>query len=134
MMNVQGLEIILFGLLGLLIGSFLNVVIYRLPVMLEAQWKTEAAGYSNIELPAGEKFNLMVPRSRCQKCNHQIRWFENIPVVSYAFLRAKCAQCKTPLAFATPALNLSPALCLAFVHGNGEQAPQRWHGRDLAPA
>ena len=114
MMNVQGLEIILFGLLGLLIGSFLNVVIYRLPVMLEAQWKTEAAGYSNIELPAGEKFNLMVPRSRCQKCNHQIRWFENIPVVSYAFLRAKCSQCKTPISIRYPCVELVTGALFSF--------------------
>ena len=114
MMNVQGLEIILFGLLGLLIGSFLNVVIYRLPVMLEAQWKTEAAGYSNIELPAGEKFNLMVPRSRCQKCNHQIRWFENIPVVSYAFLRAKCSQCKTPISIRYPCIELVTSALFSF--------------------
>lgn len=114
MMNVQGLEIILFGLLGLLVGSFLNVVIYRLPVMLEAQWKAEAAEYSGVELPSGEKFNLMVPRSRCQKCNHQIRWFENIPVVSYAFLRAKCAQCKTPISPRYPCVELVTGALFGF--------------------
>ena len=114
MMNVQGLEIILFGLLGLLVGSFLNVVIYRLPVMLEAQWKAEAAEYSGVELPSGEKFNLMVPRSRCQKCNHQIRWFENIPVVSYAFLRAKCSQCKTPISSRYPCVELVTGALFGF--------------------
>ena len=82
MMNFEGMEAILFGVLGLLVGSFLNVVIYRLPVILEAQWKAEAAEYSGIPLPPSEKFNLMVPRSRCPKCNHEIRWYENIPVVS----------------------------------------------------
>ena len=62
----------LLGLLGLLIGSFLNVVIYRLPVMLEAQWTAECADMQGKELPVAAPFNLMTPRSRCQKCCHQI--------------------------------------------------------------
>ncbi len=114
MMDVQGLEALLFGVLGLLVGSFLNVVIYRLPVMLDTQWKAEAAEFSGIDVPTGEKFNLMVPRSRCQKCNHQIHWFENIPVVSYLFLRGKCSQCKTSISPRYPGVELVTGALFAY--------------------
>jgi hypothetical protein len=73
------------GLLGLLIGSFLNVLIYRLPKMLERQWAVECAEMVGKIPEQPEVFNLMLPRSKCQQCAHQIRWFENIPVVSYLF-------------------------------------------------
>ena len=87
MLVSQELDAILLGVLGLLIGSFLNVVIYRFPKMLERQWAAECAELAGRELPPNEPFNLMVPRSRCQKCGHQIGWHENIPVLSYLFLR-----------------------------------------------
>ena len=87
------------GVLGLLIGSFLNVVIFRLPKMMERQWLSECAELSD-PLPGAssaqvsvETFNLMVPRSRCSSCGHAIRWYENIPLVSYLFLRGRCAAC-----------------------------------------
>jgi leader peptidase (prepilin peptidase) / N-methyltransferase len=106
----------LVGLLGLLIGSFLNVVIHRLPKMLEAQWAAECADLnathdSSIAEPAKpapepEKFNLLVPRSRCPQCAREIRWYENIPVVSYAALRGKCAGCKAPISLRYPAVEL----------------------------
>jgi leader peptidase (prepilin peptidase)/N-methyltransferase len=113
-LDLQGLDTAVFGVLGLMVGSFLNVVIYRLPFMLEAQWKVEAAEFSGTALPAGEKFNLVVPRSRCQKCNHQIRWFENIPVASYLFLRAKCSSCKTPISPRYPCVELVTGALFAF--------------------
>jgi leader peptidase (prepilin peptidase)/N-methyltransferase len=103
----QWFDAAVFGVLGLMIGSFLNVVIYRLPIMLEAQWKAECAELSGIESPVTERFNLMVPRSRCQKCGHQIRWYENIPVVSYLFLRGKCSACGTPISLRYPAVELA---------------------------
>ncbi|MDO9195915.1 A24 family peptidase [Rhodoferax sp.] len=103
----QWLDATVLGVLGLLIGSFLNVVIYRLPIMLEAQWKTECAELAGKESPVAEKFNLMVPRSRCQKCSHQIRWYENIPVVSYLFLRGKCSVCATPISLRYPLVELA---------------------------
>ena len=84
--------------LGLLVGSFLNVVIYRLPVMMERSWKQEAREI--LELPAEEDdgiFNLVTPRSRCPKCNHAIAWYENIPVVSWLVLKGKCKGCATPI-------------------------------------
>ena len=81
------LQAALGGLFGLLIGSFLNVVIYRLPKMMERQWAAECAEMTGQTPAPQERFNLVVPRSRCQKCGHQIRWYENIPVLSYLFLR-----------------------------------------------
>src|SRR5512140_1400289 len=83
------------GVLGLLVGSFLNVVIYRLPKMLERQWADECAqlqGKAPEEAPA---FNLTRPRSRCRQCGHLIRWYENVPVLSYLVLRGKCSACAT---------------------------------------
>lgn len=76
--------------MGLLVGSFLNVVIHRLPLMMERSWKQEAREV--LELPAEETdgiFNLATPRSRCPKCGHAIRWYENIPVLSWLALRGK---------------------------------------------
>ena len=93
---------VLFGLLGLLIGSFLNVVIYRLPKMMERQWTEECAELSGTTVAPSEKFNLMVPRSRCGACGHAISWYENIPVLSYLFLRGKCSACKAPYSVRYP--------------------------------
>lgn len=97
----------LAGLLGLLIGSFLNVVVYRLPKMLERQWAAECAELNGRPTPEAERFNLMVPRSRCQKCGHQIRWFENIPVLSYLALRGRCSVCRTPISLRYPLIELA---------------------------
>ena len=102
----QWFDATVFALLGLLIGSFLNVVIYRLPVMLEAQWQAECAELGGKEAAAADRFNLMVPRSRCQKCGHQIRWYENIPIVSYLFLGGKCSACKAPINLRYPLVEL----------------------------
>ncbi len=95
------------GVLGLLIGSFLNVVIYRLPLMLEAQWKAESAEIAGQELPEAETFNLLVPRSRCPKCQHAIAWYENMPVLSYLFLRGRCSACKAPISLRYPLVELA---------------------------
>lgn len=96
---------VLAGLFGLLIGSFLNVVIYRLPKMMELQWDRECAAHlasaSLIDLATATQkdsevsppFNLLVPRSRCSSCGHAIQWFQNIPILSYVFLRGKCSAC-----------------------------------------
>jgi len=102
----QGLDASLLGLLGLLIGSFLNVVIYRLPVIMESQWKAECADLAGQALPDGEPFNLVVPRSRCRHCGHQIKWLENIPLISYVMLRGKCSECLTPISLRYPAIEL----------------------------
>ena len=90
----------LAGIFGLLLGSFLNVVIYRLPKMMERQWDRECAVHLDptSEQPTDPvpRFNLLVPRSRCSNCGHVIRWYENIPVLSYLYLRGRCAACAAP--------------------------------------
>ncbi|MGH8820098.1 MAG: prepilin peptidase [Rhodoferax sp.] len=107
MLVSQGVDAVFGGVIGLLLGSFLNVVIYRLPKMLEAQWAAEYAEISGKEPAQGQPFNLMVPRSRCQQCGHQIRWYENIPVLSYLFLRGKCSGCGTGISLRYPLVELA---------------------------
>ena len=96
----------LAGTFGLLLGSFLNVVIYRLPKMMERQWASECAGQIDTEtgppLEPGQRFNLLVPRSRCSSCGHTICWYENIPIVSYVYLRGKCSACAAPYGLRYP--------------------------------
>lgn len=102
----------LAALFGLLIGSFLNVVIYRLPKMMERQWAAEATALQAEQAGNGaepapqEPFNLMVPRSRCPSCAHLVAWYENIPVVSYLFLRGKCSECGTRISPRYPLVEL----------------------------
>ena len=105
----------LAGFLGLLVGSFLNVVIYRLPKMMEQQWATECAELSGLAAsPSSEKLSLVSPRSRCSDCGHIIAWYENIPVLSYLFLRGKCSVCGTPFGIRYPLVELSTGLLFAF--------------------
>jgi leader peptidase (prepilin peptidase)/N-methyltransferase len=85
------------ALFGLLIGSFLNVVVYRLPVMAQRELDNYIAHEAGKELPHQDRFNLMVPRSACPHCGHQITALENIPIVSWLFLRGKCSACKAPI-------------------------------------
>lgn len=109
MLISQAIDASLAGMLGLLIGSFLNVVIYRLPKILERQWAADCAELSGpppVTVTQPETFNLMVPRSRCQKCGHQILWYENIPVLSYLFLRGKCSVCGTGISLRYPLVEL----------------------------
>jgi leader peptidase (prepilin peptidase) / N-methyltransferase len=110
------LEAAPIALLGLFIGSFLNVVIYRLPKMLEAQWAAECHQLRHPEEDPSSKpaFNLMVPRSRCPHCGHQICWYENIPVLSYAVLGGKCAKCKTKISLRYPAVELLTGALFAY--------------------
>lgn len=82
-------------LFGLLIGSFLNVVIHRLPRMMEAEWQHQVAESQGLEVPAAPPYNLVTPRSACPACGHQITALENIPVLSYLVLGGKCAGCRT---------------------------------------
>ncbi len=113
MPGASALDAGLLGLLGLLIGSFLNVVIHRLPRMMELRWAAECAQLQDQQnqpcaetAVAAEPFNLMVPRSRCPHCGHQIRWFENIPVVSYLALRGGCSSCGAPISPRYPLIEL----------------------------
>ncbi len=117
MLVSQGVDAALAGVLGLLIGSFLNVVVYRLPKMLERQWAAECASLESAgaAVAASEApFNLMVPHSRCQQCGHAIRWYENIPVLSYLFLRGRCSACKTAISPRYPLVELATAILFAW--------------------
>ncbi|MEO8738770.1 MAG: A24 family peptidase [Casimicrobiaceae bacterium] len=90
-------------LVGLCIGSFLNVVIHRLPKMLERGWREECAELSGIAAgPVEPAYNLLVPRSRCPACGHPIGALENIPIVSYLLLNGKCKACKAPISARYP--------------------------------
>ncbi len=95
---------VLAGFFGLLLGSFLNVVIYRLPKMMERQWAQECAELSGTPQQPVEKLNLLLPRSRCSQCGHLIRWYENVPVLSYLFLRGKCSACGVRYGMRYPAV------------------------------
>ncbi|MDQ0043774.1 prepilin peptidase [Variovorax boronicumulans] len=133
----QGFDAVLAGVLGLLIGSFLNVVIYRTPVMMYREWLSDAVAnlMTSKDVPslwslvfgpkatppegleaAADKaavaieklppFDLTRPASRCGACGHKIRWYQNIPVLSYLFLRGRCASCKTSISPRYPLVEL----------------------------
>ncbi len=122
-------------LFSLLVGSFLNVVIYRLPIMLKREWKADCLAFLNDELASDQQdpekqddkpaqaddntpFNLSVPRSRCPSCGHQISALENIPVISWLFLKGKCSACGTAISVRYPLIELSTALLSALVAYN----------------
>jgi leader peptidase (prepilin peptidase)/N-methyltransferase len=98
-------------LVGLMVGSFLNVVIHRLPRILERQWRTECAELTETAPPPAERYNLIVPRSACPKCGHRITALENIPIASYVVLGGKCRGCSAPISKRYPLVEaLSGAL------------------------
>ncbi len=128
------------ALLGLMVGSFLNVVVHRLPAMLERQWwadvahqLTDSASYQRVfgaGMPpplrqAGgtlekaqeglTRLSLARPASRCPSCGHRIRWFENIPVLSWLVLRGRCSSCRSPIAWRYPLLELATAVLFALL-------------------
>jgi len=95
--------------LGLLVGSFLNVVILRLPAMMEHEWQMQAAELRGEAPVDAEPFNLLRPRSRCPSCGHQITALENIPVLSWLMLRGRCASCRTRIPVRYPLIELATA-------------------------
>lgn len=99
-------------LLGLVVGSFLNVIIYRLPVMLEREWKSQCEELLNDKEPSEdeETFNLITPRSRCPQCNHLITALENIPVISYLIQKGKCTDCGTKISPRYPVIETLTAI------------------------
>ncbi|HBX57032.1 prepilin peptidase [Pseudomonas sp. UBA2684] len=107
----------LFALLiGLLIGSFLNVVIYRLPKMMQRDWRAQAREILELPAePAGATFNLILPNSTCPQCSHEIKAWENIPLISYLALRGKCSSCKTPISARYPLVELACGVLSAYV-------------------
>jgi leader peptidase (prepilin peptidase)/N-methyltransferase len=114
MLNVLDFPPVVAGFFGLLVGSFLNVVIYRLPKMLELEWAAERQVEQASEAQKPATFNLVVPRSTCPQCGHPIKWYENVPVLSYIALRGKCAQCKTSISARYPVVEVATGLAFYF--------------------
>ncbi|MEW5838572.1 MAG: A24 family peptidase [Pseudomonadota bacterium] len=110
------------GLFGLLIGSFLNVVILRLPRMMESRWQSECrellaqfdasanAQHDGSDAAEGSGFNIAYPASHCPKCGHELHWWENLPLLSYTLLRGRCSSCKTRISPQYPLVEAAAAL------------------------
>ncbi|MDX1443608.1 MAG: A24 family peptidase [Gammaproteobacteria bacterium] len=102
-------------LLGLLVGSFLNVVIYRLPVILEREWQGQAREILELAPEEDqETFNLVTPRSRCRECDAPITAAQNVPVFSYLFLAGKCRHCRAPISVRYPLIELLTGFLTGF--------------------
>jgi len=100
---------------GLLVGSFLNVVIYRLPIMMKNDWQAQCDELMGKEPGLTESFTLSVPRSRCPQCKHEITALENIPIMSYLILAGKCKQCKNPISVRYPLIEALTGLLSGIV-------------------
>ena len=110
-----GLAAACLGVLGLLIGSFLNVVIHRMPKIMEAMHVADCASTADEwVVPQRTWRYLVTPRSACPKCGHVLRWYENIPVISWIFLKAQCSNCKTPIALRYPLVEVLGGLSGVF--------------------
>ncbi|MCC6472431.1 MAG: prepilin peptidase [Burkholderiales bacterium] len=99
--------------LGLCAGSFLNVVVHRLPRMMEREWVQQCAELRGEVAPAAEPLNLLVPRSRCPSCGHGIRAAENVPVLSWLWLRGRCSACRAPIGARYPVVEALAGLAAA---------------------
>lgn len=121
--------LIVFTILGLCIGSFLNVVIHRIPLMMRYAWRQECSEFlaQQNDVPAAQAemltatvakdtpITLSMPASRCPNCNHKIKWYENIPLVSWLFLRGRCSDCKASIGLRYPIVELITALLSGLV-------------------
>lgn len=106
----------LITIVSLMLGSFFNVVIYRLPKMMEAQWRRDCSELSGEEPSEDDNFNLALPHSHCPKCQAPVKAWQNIPVVSYILLRGRCASCRAPIGLRYPVIEAATAVLavLAF--------------------
>ena len=102
------------GLLGLCIGSFLNVVIHRLPKIMEQEWHAQCADLHGESASTATQLSLSKPRSRCPACGHQITAMENIPVISYMLLKGRCSGCSAPISLRYPLIEICTALLSAY--------------------
>ena len=100
--------------LGLIVGSFLNVVIHRLPKMMEREWAEQCAALKGEETPAAPPYNLVIPRSACPSCGHLIRAWENIPLISWLALGGRCSNCKTAISVRYPVVEAVTGLLSGF--------------------
>lgn len=102
-------------ILGLLVGSFLNVVIYRMPKIMEREWHNNCLELQGLEIPEQPKFSISKPRSACPHCGHKITALENIPVISYLFLQGKCSDCKANISLRYPLIEALTGLLIGLV-------------------
>jgi leader peptidase (prepilin peptidase) / N-methyltransferase len=102
------------ALLGLAVGSFVNVVIHRLPKMMEADWRAQCAELNGQPLPESGRYNLLAPRSACPACGHKITALENIPIVSWLVLRGKCSACKASIGVRYPIVEAVTGIAFAY--------------------
>ncbi len=100
---------------GLMVGSFLNVVIHRLPKIMEREWHNNCLELQGKEVPTQPKYTIATPRSACPKCEHKITALENIPVISYLFLGGKCKGCKTKISLRYPLIEALTAALLGII-------------------
>lgn len=108
--------LILVGFISLCVGSFLNVVIYRIPIILSNSWREEALNLLNQNLtPSSKIFNLLFPRSHCPECKVPIPFWHNIPIISYFILRGKCEKCKTPISPRYPFVEFLTCICSVYI-------------------
>ena len=123
------LALVVFGILGLCVGSFLNVVIHRMPLMMMSSWRQECSQFMSqqVDLPSEHTTPLMdivahdvpitlsSPSSRCPHCAHNIKWYENIPLVSWIVLRGRCSECKAAIGIRYPIVEVATALLSVLV-------------------
>ena len=103
------------GILGLAVGSFLNVVVHRLPIMMHTEWRADCAEFEGRDAPQAEPLNLVTPRSRCPSCGTPITAMQNIPLASWIALGGKCAACKAPISVRYPLVELLTGLASAYL-------------------
>lgn len=107
--------LVLAIVLGLMVGSFLNVAIYRLPKMMEREWQAQFAELRGETIKPVEPFNLVIPRSRCPHCRHAVTALQNVPLLSFLLLKGKCAHCKHPISWRYPGIEILTAVLSALV-------------------
>jgi leader peptidase (prepilin peptidase)/N-methyltransferase len=100
---------------GLMVGSFLNVVVHRLPKLMERQWRAECAELTGTTAPPAERYDLLVPRSSCPGCGHRITALENIPIASYLALGGKCSGCRAPISWRYPVVEALAGALAGFI-------------------
>lgn len=100
---------------GLLVGSFLNVVIYRLPKIMQREWHNNCLELQGVDIPAVKKYSLASPRSACPQCGHKLSALENIPLISYLLLKGKCRSCKTPISLRYPLIEALTGVLIGLI-------------------
>ena len=114
----------LVGIVSLMVGSFLNVVIYRLPIMLKRSWRAECLEYLELPPESSETFNLSLPLSHCPNCQTPIQPYQNVPVFSYVFLKGRCGSCQQAISLRYPLIEVLTALLSIVVASHFGYTPQ----------